>query len=292
MDQAEQLRNIVKQKNQQLVPSARVITVTSGKGGVGKSNIAVNMAIQMQKSGKRVIIVDADFGLANVEVMFGTIPKYNFGDLIYHGKNIRDIITVGPMGIGFISGGSGITGVNNLTKDQIDYLISSMKELDQMADVIIIDTGAGISDSVLEFVLASPEIILVTTPEPSSLTDSYSLLKVLYRNPEFQWNEKRIKVISNRVDSVEEGTAIFNKINTVVEQFLNGKLEYLGVLPQDAMLERAVRQQQPVVLSYPEANVSKAFAVLTENLLEEKDVQFQMKKGFELLFSNFLHRRK
>lgn len=292
MDQAEQLRNIVKQKNQQLVPSARVITVTSGKGGVGKSNIAVNMAIQMQKSGKRVIIVDADFGLANVEVMFGTIPKYNFGDLIYHGRNIRDIITVGPMGIGFISGGSGITGVNNLTKDQIDYLISSMKELDQMADVIIIDTGAGISDSVLEFVLASPEIILVTTPEPSSLTDSYSLLKVLYRNPEFQWNEKRIKVISNRVDSVEEGTAIFNKINTVVEQFLNGKLEYLGVLPQDAMLERAVRQQQPVVLSYPEANVSKAFAVLTENLLEEKDVQFQMKKGVARLFSNLLHRRK
>ncbi len=128
-----------------------------------------------------MIIFDADFGLANVEVMFGAIPQYNLADLIYHGKNIKEIITNGPMDIGFISAGSGIIGLNNLTHDQIVLLVNSLNELNNLADYIIIDTGAGISDSVLEFVAASPEILLVTTPEPSSLTDAYSLMKALYK---------------------------------------------------------------------------------------------------------------
>lgn len=292
MDQAEQLRNIVKQKNRQTVSGAKVITVTSGKGGVGKSNIAVNLAVQLKKCGKRVIIIDADFGLANVEVMFGAIPKYNFSDLIYRGKSIRDIITIGPMEIGFISGGTGIAGVNNLSKEQLTYLISNLKELDQLADVVIIDTGAGISDSVLEFVLASPEVILVTTPDPSSLTDSYSLLKALQRSQGFQWKEKSIKVVSNRVTSVEEGTAIFEKLNTVVTQFLEGSLEYLGMLPQDSFLEKAVRQQKPVTMLYPEAKVSKAFEILTENLMEEGGLQFPQQKGIAQFFFNLIHKRK
>lgn len=292
MDQAQQLRDIVKQKSQQFIPNAKVITVTSGKGGVGKSNVAVNIAVQMRKCGKKVIIIDADFGLANVEVMFGAIPQYNFSDLIYRGKNIRDIITVGPMEIGFISGGSGVAGVNNLTREQITYLISNMQQLDQLADVIIIDTGAGIADSVMEFVLASPEVILVTTPDPSSLTDSYSLLKALYRSPGFQWEERKVKVVSNRVLSTAEGVAVFEKLNTVVGQFLDGHLEYLGMLPHDNMLEKAVRQQKPVAILYPEAKVSKAFEVLTERLLGETDVQFQMKKGIAQLFSSLIYKRK
>lgn len=154
-----------------------MITITSGKGGVGKSNMAVNLAIMFRKMGQRVIILDADFGLANVEVMFGTVPKYNLSDLIFGGKSIREIITTGPMDIGFISGGSGIVGLNNLTKEQISYLVHSLSLLNDLCDVLIIDTGAGVADSVLEFVLASPEVILVTTPEPSSITDSYSLMK-------------------------------------------------------------------------------------------------------------------
>lgn len=125
MDQAEQLRNVIKQKNQNNISNARVITITSGKGGVGKSNMAVNLAIMFRKMGQRVIILDADFGLANVEVMFGTVPKYNLSDLIFGGKSIREIITTGPMDIGFISGGSGIVGLNNLTKEQISYLVHS-----------------------------------------------------------------------------------------------------------------------------------------------------------------------
>ena len=172
MDQAQQLRNVIKVHNQNNTNTARVITVTSGKGGVGKSNVSVNLAVQLARRGKRVIIFDADFGLANVEVMFGAIPQYNLSDLIYQGKNIRDIITPGPLGIGFISGGSGVISLNNLFREQILYLIKCLNELNTLADFIIIDTGAGISDQVMEFVLASPEVLLVTTPEPSSLTDS------------------------------------------------------------------------------------------------------------------------
>ena len=147
MDQAEQLRII--KAGQQSRPLARVITVTSGKGGVGKSNTSINLAIQFRKMGQRVIILDADFGLANIEIMFGTVPKHNLCDLIYQGKNIKEIITWGAMDVGFISGGSGIAGMSNLSRDYLVYIIRNLAELDAIADIIIVDTGAGISDAVL-----------------------------------------------------------------------------------------------------------------------------------------------
>ncbi|MEG0963033.1 MAG: MinD/ParA family protein [Lachnospiraceae bacterium] len=292
MDQAEQLRNIVKLKNQLPISTAKVYTITSGKGGVGKSNIAVNLAIELQKSGKRVIIFDADFGLANVEVMFGSIPKYNLSDMIYRGKKINEIITTGPIGIGFISGGSGIAGVNNLNREQISFLIHNLSELDTLADVILIDTGAGIADNVLDFVMASSEVLLVTTPEPSSLTDSYSLLKALHRKPGFKQEDTIIKVISNRVISNEEGRVVFDKLNSVVGQFLNGNLEYLGMIPQDSALEKAVRQQQPVTILLPEARSSQAFQTLADNLLAGTSYPFQPKRGIAQLFANFIYGRK
>ena len=172
MDQAEQLRNIIKAQNAQPRPVARVMTVTSGKGGVGKSNTSINLAIQFRKMGQRVIILDADFGLANIEVMFGAVPKHNLADLIYQGKSIKDIITWGPMDVGFISGGSGIASMSNLSREHLTYIIQNLAQLDAITDIIIVDTGAGISDAVLEFLVASGEILLVTTPEPTSITDS------------------------------------------------------------------------------------------------------------------------
>ncbi len=292
MDQAEKLRNVIKLKNQHPAMTARVITVTSGKGGVGKSNVAVNLAVQMTRLGKKVLIFDADFGLANVEVMFGAVPKYNLGDLIYHGKGIREIITEGPMGIGFISGGAGIMGLNNLTKDQILYFIKSLRELDELADVILVDTGAGISDSVLEFVMASPEVVLVTTPEPSSLTDSYSLLKTLYRNPNFLREETSIRVLSNRAASLEEGKNVYDKLNSVVEQFLDGKIDYLGMIPQDMMLEKSVRQQKPVSINVPEARSSKAFEVMAVNLLENEHNLPKIRWGIAQVFSDLINRKQ
>ncbi len=291
MDQAEKLRNIVK-KNQQLTTSkARVFTVTSGKGGVGKSNTVVNLAIQMQKRGKKVVIFDADIGLANVEIMFGAIPKYNLSDLIYRGKSLKEIITPGPLGIGFISGGSGITGVNNLTKDQLKLLINNLSELDTLADIVIIDTGAGVTDQVMDFVMASPEILLVATYEPSSLTDAYSLLKALHWNPDFRRTQTKIKVIANRVMSEEEGRGIYEKLNAVVGKFLDGNLEYLGMVPQDISLEKAVRQQQPVSILYPEAKSARAFEAITANLFQETKNTLQEKRGIVQLLSRFIYKR-
>ena len=288
MDQAQQLRNVIKKHNQINQNTARVVTVTSGKGGVGKSNLAVNLAVQLRKEGKRVVIFDADFGLANVEVMFGAIPQYNLSDFIYRGKGIKEIITPGPMDIGFISGGSGIIGLNNLYREQIMYLVKSIDELNEIADFIVIDTGAGISDQVLEFVMASPEVLLVSTPEPSSLTDSYSLLKALYRNPNFVAGSTTIHVVSNRVTSTEEGQAVYDKLNSVVSQFLHGKLNYLGMIPQDAALEKAVRQQQTVSLLEPNAKSAKAFEVLAGNLLNGTHKQVSMRRGIGQMFSGFL----
>lgn len=287
MDQAEQLRNVIKLKQQNNKQNARVITITSGKGGVGKSNVAVNLAVWLQKMGKKVVIFDADFGLANVEVMFGAIPKYNLSDMLYRGKTIREILTEGPEGVQFISGGTGILGLNNLVKDQILYMVRCLSELDELADFIIIDTGAGISDHVLEFVMASPEVLLVTTPEPSSLTDSYSLLKTLYKNPNFLYEKTTINVVSNRVSSAEEGQFVYNKLNSVVTQFLQGTLDYIGMIPQDSALEKAIRQQQAVSLYAPSSKSAKAFEILASNLLEHEHKQVQMKLGIAELFSKF-----
>lgn len=291
MDQAQQLRNVIKMHNMER-SSARVVTVTSGKGGVGKSNLSVNLAVQLRKRGKRVLIFDADFGLANVEVMFGAIPRFNLSDFIYRGKSIREVITPGPMEIGFISGGSGIMGLNNLDREQIMHLVHAIDELNDLADFIIIDTGAGISDQVLEFVLASPEVLLVSTPEPSSLTDSYSLLKTLYRNPGFQGENATIHIVSNRVTSTEEGQAVYEKLNSVVSRFLHGSLNYLGMIPQDGALERAVRQQKPVSMTDPDAKASRAFEVLTGNLLNGTHDQIRPRWGIGQLFSSLLQGRK
>lgn len=291
MDQAQQLRNVIKKQNQKAIRhTARVLTVTSGKGGVGKSNLSVNLAIQFRKMGKRVLIFDADFGLANVEVMFGAIPKFNLSDLIYRGKDISEIITEGPMEIGFISGGSGILGLNNLTKEQIGYLVKCLEKLSTMTDVIIVDTGAGISDSVLEFVLSSPEVILVSTPDPSSLTDSYSLLKALHHHPDFAKNKSQIYMVSNRVTNAKEGRQLFDKLDSVVKQFLSGKIQYLGAVPQDSALEKAVRQQKPVSLSSPGSKSAEAFENIAKAIMNENDVVVSGKWGISKLINKIINR--
>lgn len=232
MDQAQNLRNIIKLNSQQTT-TARVITITSGKGGVGKSSITVNLALQFRRMGKKVVILDADFGLANIEVMFGVRPKYNLGDLMFSGMDLKSIITMGPENIGFISGGSGIDELTNLSKDQIINLTRKLYELDAAADIIIIDTGAGISNGVLEFVMASAEVLLVATPEPTSITDAYALLKTLSKKTEYSYEDTVIKMISNRTDSYGEGKELYNKMSFVVNKYLGVPLEFLGTIPLD-----------------------------------------------------------
>lgn len=269
MDQAEQLRNIVKQQNKKQ-RSARVITVTSGKGGVGKSNVSVNLAIQMSRLGKRAVILDADFGLANIEVMLGVRPKYNLADMMFRGRDVKDIICAGPEDIGFISGGSGLREMTNLNKDQILSLVRTMYELDHYADVVIIDTGAGISDTVIELVSSSSEVLLVATPEPTSITDAYALLKTLHRHDSFEAERTSIKMIGNRIQSYEEGKELYLKLNTVVNKFLGMEMDYLGAIPYDECLPRAVMQQQPVSLAYPDAPSARALLELAMVLEDEK----------------------
>ena len=291
MDQATGLRNVVKAQQVSQPPQARVLTITSGKGGVGKSNTAVNLAVQLSRLGKRVIIFDADIGLANVEVMFGAIPRYNLSDVLYKGMSMRDVITKAPMNIGFISGGSGVVGLNNLTREQILSVVQKLSELDAMADVIIIDTGAGISDSVMEFVIASPEVLLITTPEPSSLTDSYSLIKTLYRNPDFNYKDTVINVIANRVNSAADGQAVFDKLSSVVSQFLNWNINYLGLVPQDQNIDKAVRQQQVVSIFDPQAPSARAYEKLAESLVSGENRYYEIKGGFTQMIYRFLNRK-
>ena len=290
MDQAEQLR--ILKASQQSRPLARVITVTSGKGGVGKSNTSINLAIQFRKMGKKVIILDADFGLANIEIMFGAVPKHNLCDLIYQKKNIKEIITWGPTEVGFISGGSGIAGMSNLSREYLKYIVQNLVQLDAIADIIIVDTGAGISDAVLEFLVASGEILLVTTPEPTSITDSYSLLKALYRHPRFDENMTKVKMIANRVSKESEGQVLFRKLNAVVERYLKIPMVYLGSVPEDIQLSRAVMQQVPVSLQNPGAKSTAAYERIAEKLLGKEEAERQPKRGMAAFFSHIISGRK
>jgi flagellar biosynthesis protein FlhG len=293
MDQATQLRNIIKAQSLASRPLARVMAVTSGKGGVGKSSVAINLAIQFRKMGNRVIVLDADFGLANIEIMFGAVPKHNLSDLIYRNMNIREIITWGPMEVGFISGGSGIAGLSNLSYEYMIYIIQNLAELDAIADIVIIDTGAGISSAVMEFLVASSEVILVPTPEPTSNTDSYSLLKALQRHPRFNEADIQLKMIANRVEDAHEGQALFNKLNVVVSRYLKLPLTFMGAVPLDNSLSQAVMQQVPVSIKAPTSKAAYAFETIANRLINpEADEPVVNKRGMAAFFAHILRTRK
>lgn len=294
MDQAQNLRNIVKKNTvvKENEKKSRIITVTSGKGGVGKTSVSINLAIQFRLQGKSVIIFDADFGLANIEVMIRAIPKYNLSDLIYRGKDLNDIIMKGPMDIGFISGGSGISGFGDLTKEQLTYLVYKIKELESMADIIIIDTGAGISSAVMDFVVVSNEVILVTTPEPTSITDSYSLLKALNKRDDFDKSQNHIKIVANRVRSYEEGANLYNKLNVVVNKFLNFNIEFLGIIENDENMSKAVIQQKPISMAYPNSKGAKSFKKISDTLLEKKTTDEDEQKGLAFMLLGRFKRKK
>lgn len=287
MDQADQLRKLVnKQKKVRKV--SRVITVTSGKGGVGKSTLTVNLAIELSRQGKKVIILDADFGLANIEVMLGIRPQYNLADLMFRGKDLKDIITPGPENIGFISGGSGIQELSRLTREQVVYLVSKLYELDELADVILVDTGAGIADTVLEFVSASNEVLIVATPEPTSITDAYALLKTLNRKSDFSKENTIIRMVANRVKNDAEGQSLYEKLGLVVEKFLGIKLEYLGPIPQDQNCSKAVMQQEPIIMSEPGSPAAKSMCRIAGALAGSQNTPQQSGAGIAQLFNRWM----
>ncbi len=290
-DQAERLRNII--KRQQIQPdmpqrTSRVITVTSGKGGVGKTSVSVNLAISLARLGKKVVILDADFGLANIEIMLGIRPQFNLADLMFRGKGMREIITYGPENIGFISGGSGINEMANLNKTQIVDLIQKMAELDQLADVVIVDTGAGIGNSVLEFVAASEEVLLVATPEPTSITDAYALLKSLNRNSSYQKTQTVVELIANQVRGSGDASELHEKLGIVVSKFLNIDIDFLGSIPYDDNMSKAILRQEPVVLSAPESKASRSIMEIASKIGETELPQEEQGFGIMRLFSSVI----
>lgn len=288
MDQAQQLRNVIKAHEAQMVSDTRIFAITSGKGGVGKSNTAVNLAIAFRKMDKRVIIFDADLGLANVEVMFGTVPKYSLKDYVYGEKELDEIITKGPMDIGFISGGSGMLSLNNLDEDQRQGLVYGLSSLSQSCDIMLIDTGAGVSDSVLDFVMAAPEVLLVTTPEPSAITDAYSLIKAVYGRSANGGTAPDISIIANKVVSNAEGDAVYAKLSSVVERFLNEHVDYKGCIPQDPILENAVRSQKIVSLESPASKSARAYFELANRLLGNEIRSNDPQAGLFKFFASFI----
>ncbi|ARE87842.1 MinD/ParA family protein [Clostridium formicaceticum] len=274
MDQATKLRELIRKKN--IIPSAsiqqneekqhhaRVICITSGKGGVGKTNFTANLAIALSKQDKRVVVIDADLGLANVDVMLGVIPKYTLLDVVKNNKNIIEIMNTGPNGIKIISGGSGILDLVDMSDEDLNILINQLNKINDYADIILIDTGAGLSKSVVSFVLAASEVIVVTTAEPTSLTDAYAMIKTIG----LQDKNKNIKVVINRVENINEGNVAFQKLKNAAEKFLDLEIQKLGFIAEDYNVSRAVKLQKPFVLQYPGSAVSKNIETIASKVMQ------------------------
>jgi flagellar biosynthesis protein FlhG len=248
--------------------AARVITVTSGKGGVGKTNFTINLALYLHKQGARVVVVDADLGLANIEILLGVSPKYSLLDMVKGHRNLEEIITRLPSGIGFISGGSGLAALADLSGEMLRNMVDKLSKLDEAADIVLIDTGAGISNVVLQFVMAASEIIVVCAPEPTSITDAYALIKATKERKEDMLPQFRIVI--NRADSKKEGEVIYNNLQKVADRFLSIKLSHLGTIPYDPNLIKAVKQQSPCVESYPHSVFSREIESMGNQILDLK----------------------
>ncbi len=292
MDQASNLRNIIKNKNNTPIEkkSARVISVTSGKGGVGKSNTTINLAIQLSKLGQKVVVLDADLGLANIEILLGMRPKHNLSDLLYKEKSIKDIITYGPNDIGFISGGSGVFELMNLKKEQIINLTKSLYELDYLADIIIIDTGAGVSENVTEFIVSSSDVLVVVTPEPTSITDSYALLKNIDKNPNFSQKNTRINIVASGAEDYNDGYEIFQKLSIVASKFLELDINYLGSIPHDESVPKAVIKQEPYSTAFPDSPATIGITELAKKILkvDEEEKDDKSSRGIARMIFNFI----
>lgn len=256
-DQISELREIMRggsdQNKSRDVHKTRVIAITSGKGGVGKSNLAVNMAIAYAQLGKKVILIDGDLGMANVNVLLSVVPKYNLLQVINKQKTMQEIILDSEYGIKFIAGANGFSKIANLSKDELDYFATQFSSLSN-ADIIIIDTGAGISNNVLSFVAASDEVYVVTTPEPTAITDAYGMIKII--TTEIEDREINIQLLVNRVHSAEEGKRIADRIISIVGQFLNYKVNYVGFVYEDPAVQNSVIRQKPFIVVAPQSKPS------------------------------------
>ncbi len=251
-DQAEGLRRMAHHR------PVRVIAVTSGKGGVGKTNVSVNLGLAMANEGKSVLLMDADMGLANVDVLLGLHPIYNLSHVISGERTLEEVILPASSGLSIVPASSGLKSMAELSPAQHAGVIRAFSELSQTLDVLLIDTAAGISESVVSFSRAAQEVIVVVCDEPASLTDAYALIKLLNRD----YGMHRFRILANMVHSIQEGRDVYNKIVKVVDRYLDATVDFMGVVPYDDYLRKAVQKQRPVVDAYPRSKSAMAFKKL------------------------------
>ena len=262
-DQAEGLRKIVNKKHLRF---PRIIAVTSGKGGVGKTNVSVNLAISLIKHKQHVALLDADLGLANADILLGVYPKYTLWHVLRGEKQLSDIIAEGPMGLKIIAGSSGIYELANLNHAPLEQFINSIKRLADF-DFLIIDTSAGLNRNLIKFLLAVNEILIIATPEPSSIADAYGLIKtIVQRDP-----KKKIMILANMVRSPNEGKLTWQKINIVTKKFLDYEVKYIGCILHDAKVVTAINDQEPFVLAYPASSASRSIEEIARKILTEDE---------------------
>ncbi|MBN1906036.1 MAG: MinD/ParA family protein [Deltaproteobacteria bacterium] len=251
----------------------RVISVTSGKGGVGKTSITANLAVAFQKLNKRVLILDADLGLANMDIMLGINPRYTIGNVLSGEKSLEDVIVTTPVGFKLLPAASGMQELTELGEDQKRFLLNELDAINEDFDIILIDTSAGISSNVMYFNFAAMERIVVLTNEPTSLTDAYALIKVLTG----KYNQKRFKVLINLVQDASEADRIFRSLSIAVDKYLQSpSLDYVGWIPYDKMIPKAIRRQKPLVDTHPDSPASKSIIALAERILfKEEELNFE-----------------
>jgi flagellar biosynthesis protein FlhG len=240
----------------------QVISVTSGKGGVGKTAVAANVAIVLARLGKKVLIIDADLGLANIDVVFNLAPQYNLNHFFAGEKSLQEIVIEGPEGIHILPAGSGIQSVTQLSSDQKLRFLDAMDDFHGDFDIIIIDTEAGISENVTYFNVAAQEILVVTTPDPTAITDAYAIMKLLST----KYHERRFNLIVNSVADQDEALDVYKKLTLVSNRYLDISIDYLGCIPYDKRMREAISKQTVMVELYPKSKISGAFEDLAENL--------------------------
>jgi flagellar biosynthesis protein FlhG len=260
----------------------RTIAITSGKGGVGKTNLAANLAIALQQSGERVLVFDADLGLSNVDVLLGLVTRYNIQHVLSGHKRLRDIIVEGPHGIKILPASSGVQEMTHLDEFQRLKVLEEFESYQGEIDTLIIDTGAGISSNVAFFCVAAQTIIVVLSPEPTALTDGYALIKVLFT----KYQEKEFKVLINSAGSAAEALQVFKRLALAAERFLQVSLDYLGFIPKDEAVQKAVRMQKSFLDIYPESIASKNIVQIAEKI--RGDAIHSLKGSLQLFLGNLI----
>jgi len=242
----------------------RIIAISSGKGGVGKTNFAANLALFYASLNKRVLILDADLGLSNIDVIFGVAPRFNLKHVFLGEKSLKEIIVKGPSGVMIIPASSGIRALTNLKAEQKLRLITDLEDFDDFYDIMLIDTGAGISDNVLFFCSAAQETVVIVTPEPTSIADAYALIKVLLRD----FGERHFRILVNTARNEREAFDTFRKLYIVADKFLNLSLDYLGFLPFDQHVKDCIIAQKGYISMYPNSSFTKKLGEVGKKLLD------------------------